>query len=64
MAKSAKYYHLSENNGLEDEHAQIGETSSIWGLINPFITKDSIVTLEIKGLDELRRTHDIMMRKL
>lgn len=64
MAKSAKYYHLSDNNGLIDKHLEISEKSDIWGLIKSFINKDSIITLEIKGLDELRRTHDIVMRNL
>lgn len=64
MANNAKYFHLSENNGLVDEHVEIGEQSNVWGLIKPFIKNDSIITLEIKGIDELRRTHDIMTRNL
>lgn len=64
MASSSNYFHVSENNGLLDEHAEVTEDSNIWNLTKSFITKDSIVTLEITGIDKLMRTHDILMRNL
>ncbi len=63
-ASHSDYFHISENNGLLDEHAEVTEDSNIWNLTKPFITKDSIVTLEITGIDKLMRTHDILMRNL
>lgn len=64
MASYSDYLHFSDNNGLSDEHAGISEGSGVWDAVRPYIAKDSAITLEITGLDGLRRTHDVLMRYL
>ena len=58
MARVSDYYHLSDNDGVEDRHTPVYNKTDTWGLVNRFIKDPKIVTIETKApAEDLKRSY-------
>ena len=56
------YLHLSDNNGLMDEHCCVSEHSDIFKIIREHDISKKIVVLETKdSLDDIKNSYDLIL---